>query len=64
MAKYVCKNCGMKTIDLKCNKCNKTFQESFLKKSGGMQLRIIICRDGYQRLKSPICSSKDMVTYH
>ena len=63
MAKYICKNCGMKTIDLKCNQCNKPLQESFLKKSGETQLRILICKDGCQRLKSPICCSNDMVLY-
>ena len=61
MAKYLCKNCGMKTEDLKCNDCGKTLHHSYLKRSNGIKIYIIECKDGCQMLKSPICCSQDMI---
>tara|TARA_B100001093_G_scaffold17756_1_gene16118 strand:- start:153 stop:353 length:201 start_codon:yes stop_codon:yes gene_type:complete len=61
MAKYLCKNCGMKTKNLKCNGCGKTLRHSHIKRSDGTKIYIIECKDGCQKLKSPICCSQDMV---
>jgi len=61
MAKYFCKNCGMKTKDLKCNNCGKTLYHNYLKRSNGIKIYIIECKDGCQKLKSPICCSQDMI---
>ena len=60
MAKYLCKNCGMKTANLKCNDCGKPLDHNYLKRSNGIKIYIIECKDGCQRLKSPICCSQDM----
>ena len=61
MAKYLCKNCGMETANLKCNDCGKPLDHNYLKRSNGIKIYIIECKDGCQRLKSPICCSKDMI---
>ena len=61
MAKYFCENCGMKTKDLKCNNCGKTLYHNYIKRSNGTKIYIIECKDGCQKLKSPICCSQDMM---
>ena len=60
MPKYVCKNCGMETEVLKCNECDKPLHHNFLKRPDGTIIYIIECKDGCQRLKSPICCVQDM----
>ena len=61
MARYICKNCGMKTENLKCNDCEKPLYHNYLKRSNGLKIYIIECKDGCQRLKSPISCSQDMI---
>jgi len=63
MAKYLCKNCGMKTGELKCNECHKPLNHIQLQRSNGTIIYIIECENGCQKLKSPICCSHDMVQY-
>ena len=59
MATYECAKCGM-SVNASCGHCATPLENDMLELSNGNRVQISKCPNGHGKIKSPMCSGKDM----